>query len=555
MNTEQLRAADFGAVDSDAGAWLALADALSDSARQVGSEVLAAIRSGAWRGCSADKACDAISGNQEQLTRSADAVERVATALAKAADGWRGAQGRLRRACEQAPALGLRIAPDGTAEPLPGRDAQPRDVQELSSLAKGALAEAKSIDAELAALLGEAGGQASTTGLGGASLTVPSGKTPDEIAAWWNGLSPAQRDELVKRQPEVIGRLDGVPAADRHRANLAVLDEKIDNTTGAERQRLKEIRARIEASRSGSDVADDMYLLKLDTSGDGKIVVSIGDPDTADDVSVYVPGTTAALWGDLDTDLDRAKAMFDKANGNGGDVASVLWLDYDAPDSVLLHAPDPTYAEKGGPTLRSFVDSLKATHQDGGPHTTLVAHSYASLVVGDAAKQSPGMEADIVTVGGAGFGLDDTSGTDVEKALNLEGDVYSATGGTDVIRAAHGFEVHGDGPSELKGTEKLSVSPFTGHTGYWDDEKFLSDVSAVITGDKDDVSGPSGLQTFVDDVLTVDPGNDEWLGDVGKDVSAVIKGGVETVTSAGEKIGAVIDGGIDSAKQRLEKIF
>lgn len=555
MNTEQLRSADFDAVDADASAWRALADVLNDSASSVSAQVLATIEGGAWQGAAADRACEAITAGRARLTTSAGDAERIADALANAANGWRSAQGQLRRACDQAPALGLRISPDGTARPLPGQRPQPNDVAELTALATEALSTARDVDAELASVLGECADRATAYDTGAATVAVPTGKTPDEVSAWWESLSPAQRRELIAAHPDMIGSLDGIPARDRHDANLAVLDQEITEASGSEAERLREIRARIDASRTDSDTADDLYLLKLDTAGDGKIIVSVGDPDTADDVSVYVPGTTASLWGDLDTDLERAQTMFDAASKKGSTVASVLWLDYDAPDSVPLHAHDPSYADKGGPTLRSFVDSLKTTHEGGDPHTTLVAHSYASLVVSEAAQQSPGMEADIVTVGGAGFGLDDDSGIDVEKALNLKGDVYSATGGLDPIRAAHGLEVHGDGPAELSGTEKLAVSVFTGHTGYWDDSAFLDDVTNVITGDKDAVSGPSAMQQFVDDVLEVGPEKDEALGDVVDDVLTagttvldVLNGSIDTAKD-------MVDSGVDTAKDVLQKVF
>ena len=547
MNTEQLYSADFGAVDADASAWRALADALNRSAQQMNSEVLAAIEGGCWRGPAADKACDAISRSRTSLTTSADDAEHVATALARAAQGWRTAQGKLRRACDQAPALGLRIAPDGTAEPLPGREPQPADARELTALAKGALAEAGRIDAELASLLGEAAGVPNPHGMGGASLTIPTGKPPAEVAAWWKGLTPAQREQLIAQHPELIGGLDGVPAEDRHKANLAVLDEKIEDASGDKRKRLEMIRDRIADSRADTDGADDVYLLKLDPSGDGKVILSIGNPDTADDVSVYVPGTTASLWNGFETDLDRAQTMFDAASKKGGNVASVLWLDYDAPDNVPKHAWDPSYADKGGPTLRSFVDSLGSTHQDGKPHTTLVAHSYASLVVSEAARQAPGMNADVIAVGGAGFGLDDSSTNDVAKDLKINGKVYSATGGSDLIRLAHGLEVHGDGPGEFEGTEKLNVSPSTEHTEYWEDEKFLNDAAAVITGDKQAVSGPSFVQKVVDEAWESNAIGDEIFGFGGSVALGLIKAGKNGLD--------VVEDGIDTAKDFLRRVF
>src|SRR5204863_1281428 len=38
-------------------------------------------------------------------------------------------------------------------------------------------------------------------------------------AHWWAGLDAAERSRLTEQRPELVGGLDGVPAADRDRAN------------------------------------------------------------------------------------------------------------------------------------------------------------------------------------------------------------------------------------------------------------------------------------------------------------------------------------------------
>src|SRR5436305_1685504 len=47
----------------------------------------------------------------------------------------------------------------------------------------------------------------------------PPDRDPVHVAAWWHGLSPAQRRTLLDRHPELVGDLDGVPATDRDVAN------------------------------------------------------------------------------------------------------------------------------------------------------------------------------------------------------------------------------------------------------------------------------------------------------------------------------------------------
>lgn len=52
-------------------------------------------------------------------------------------------------------------------------------------------------------------------------VTIPSG--PAAAAAWWAGLSPAQRERAILEHPELVGRTDGIPAEARDRANRALL--------------------------------------------------------------------------------------------------------------------------------------------------------------------------------------------------------------------------------------------------------------------------------------------------------------------------------------------
>src|SRR6266511_2197495 len=49
------------------------------------------------------------------------------------------------------------------------------------------------------------------------------GSDPKAVKAWWSSLSPAEREFLIRERPDVIGWLDGVPAADRDEANRLVL--------------------------------------------------------------------------------------------------------------------------------------------------------------------------------------------------------------------------------------------------------------------------------------------------------------------------------------------
>ncbi|PKV90178.1 hypothetical protein [Streptomyces sp. TLI_146] len=70
--------------------------------------------------------------------------------------------------------------------------------------------------------------------------TIPTGATPAERHDWWTHLSPAQRDEYLAACPDILGNLDGIPAAVRdeaNRDNLQLLMGKLSGRTGRPRER------------------------------------------------------------------------------------------------------------------------------------------------------------------------------------------------------------------------------------------------------------------------------------------------------------------------------
>src|SRR5699024_1176821 len=128
------------------------------------------------------------------------------------------------------------------------------------------------------------------------------------------------------------------------------------------------------------------YLIDLDSSGDGQAVVSVGNPDTADNVNVYVPGTAAEL-NDIGGDLHRAETMATDAHeASDRPTASVMWLGYDAPDTVA-DAVLERYAEGAAADLSRFTDGLRATSEDGPANLTMTGHSYGSTTIGVTARE------------------------------------------------------------------------------------------------------------------------------------------------------------------------
>ena len=326
--------------------------------------------------------------------------------------------------------------------------------------------------------------------------------TPAEVRRWWAALSAAERQWLLVTEPGWLAPLDGIPAADRDAANRLLLDERraeldqaLATAAAGDRRRLRELRQGLDAlaDRLDDDSGPRAYLLRLDLSEEGRVVIALGDPDRADNVVTHVPGMTAEL-ARFGGELTRAERVADRATelSPTASTSAVLWLGYDAPDFVD-EAASARRAEAGAPALRRFQDGLRAA---GPARQTVIGHSYGSLVVGKAA--AGGFTADnLVFVGSPGVGVD--------SAHDLTGRVWATTSSSDVIEyaapapaafarallvapafPAAGLPARdlwfGHNPSDPAfGAHTFHSSPGAGHLGYWDRGSPSLDTLAAIT--------------------------------------------------------------------------
>ncbi|WP_326659461.1 alpha/beta hydrolase [Streptomyces sp. NBC_00385] len=244
---------------------------------------------------------------------------------------------------------------------------------------------------------------------------IPYDASPAARREWWAGLTDEQREEYLAVYPDQIGNLDGIPALVRdtaNRDNLQLLIGKLEGRDGerAETQLagLREIDRQLQAGRQPP-----MYLLGIGDEGNGRAIVSYGNPDTARNVSAYVPGLNTSLdadfaKNDLKRALDTAKGVSKYDHSN----ASIVWLGYDAPQSPdglgSLDVMGNEKAVKGGNSFHQFMGGLSATNENDDPHITAIGHSYGSRTVGAATQHGggiPGVD-DIVLVGSPGVGVD-----------------------------------------------------------------------------------------------------------------------------------------------------
>ncbi|MER7516384.1 alpha/beta hydrolase [Streptomyces sp. NPDC126499] len=238
---------------------------------------------------------------------------------------------------------------------------------------------------------------------------VPADGSPAERKAWWESLSEEQRREYLDIAPDLIGNLDGIPAAVRDEANRRYLPLLIDEL---ERRGGDGAESKLEALRMIQDRLDEpsappMFLLGIGAEGNGRAIVAYGNPDTSRNVSAYVPGLGTKLDAAfVDETMMRAQDTAMGARSVDPSSAAIVWLGYDAPQhgDVMLTGD----AERGAPAYNRFMAGLSATNDHADPHLTAIGHSYGSLTVGTAARQSggiPGVD-DVILLGSPGVGVD-----------------------------------------------------------------------------------------------------------------------------------------------------
>ncbi|MGW1937440.1 alpha/beta hydrolase [Streptomyces goshikiensis] len=279
----------------------------------------------------------------------------------------------------------------------------------------------------------------------GRPLPDPAGATPQEVARFFAGLDDADRRELVRRHPLVVGNLDGAPLSLRYEAN------RISVAATGE-------------ARYASLAAGGRRILAFDPRGRGQVAEVFGDLERAAHVAVIVPGSDSdALT------YDAKRSPYTGAAGMarslraeaGGDTAVVAWTGYTTPVGVGPDAAGGRLAAAGAKRLARFTDGLDAV---GAPDPVLLCHSYGSVVCGLAARHTDA--SDIVVLGSPGMRADDVAG------LGTRARLWAARGPSDWIAdvpnvSFAGFGHGADPASAAFGARRVPASDVKGHTGYF----------------------------------------------------------------------------------------
>jgi hypothetical protein len=229
------------------------------------------------------------------------------------------------------------------------------------------------------------------------------------------------------------------------------------------------------------------------------VILANGDPDTADNTAVYVPGTTSRLAG-AHGDIERMTRVWKEAHSMspGTSTSTITWIGYDAPQNLITDSPRQGYAYDAAPALNDFLDGLH-TVQGGADesHTTVIGHSYGTTVIGTAAKEHHLAADDVVAAGSPGMLVGDARDLGVGR-----NHVWSEAADSDPVPYIgrdflggrkwsvdtwHGVPVNAGYvamvPSDEEfGAHRMEVDT-SGHSGYWDEgSTSLKNQAAVVVG-------------------------------------------------------------------------
>ena len=380
------------------------------------------------------------------------------------------------------------------------------------------------------------------------AMTIPpAGTDPAEVARWWATLPLPLRERLIQEDFAQLGTLRGLPAEDVDRVNRLRLAADIDRLRGElavvapevngqmhtpsgqvepelqrEYDRLRHLLGNAEKIADQMDALDDAYqdgsgprpyLLTYGYQNDGRFAVALGNPDTADNTAVVVPGTGHDVTREagLFSPVNDGRRLYDQMGVQSGSDgtstgpgatrnAVIVWMGADMPDHIP-DATNPTYgdAEHGARWLRDDVAGYRAahaqaasgnTHMPADDHLTVVSHSYGSYLSGEAIRA--GMEVDdFVSIGSAGLHADDPGD------LGMSPDhVWAGAADDDPVPD---LQWHGNDPADADfGGRVISTDGSIGHSEYYeadnpgpeddgDDHDSLENLGRIAVGRYDDV--------------------------------------------------------------------
>ncbi|MCZ8381867.1 alpha/beta hydrolase [Mycobacterium sp. CPCC 205372] len=386
----------------------------------------------------------------------------------------------------------------------------------LEARAKALIHQAQDIDADCAEVftnLSEgditAGGAtdfagAQQQGRDNSGLSAPSppegeGATPQDVKAWWDALSTDEQNRVKAEHPEWVGDRDGVPVEVRSEVNVAQLDAEIaeaqrevdslpprdqwlrengglgpggylqerkyDDMRAQKEGRLAELRGLKDSLAQKTEGEPPKYLMLLDfpEGREPLAAVAVGNPDTAEHVTVTAPGVGTTLdsmpgmVGEAQALHTEIGAQLDLAQVRGEEVATIAWLGYEPPqadDISIVEAGFDRRANEAAPDLAEFYRGINATNEHGSEvNLSAFGHSYGSLTTAQALNElgETGVVDNAAFYGSPGLGFTDEVMTEYHGnvpyqapvPIGDESDLF-LTDGHAYVMSAPGDPISGD---------------------------------------------------------------------------------------------------------------
>lgn len=458
-----------------------------------------------WEGTASTAAVASAEKTLQTMTELREKLQSIQTTLRAGGTNLTPLRQAVVDITNQAVALGATVGADGAVTPTgTGAVMTPVLADAYSSVLKTLLQQFGAVDQATADAVRQAapGGELPAEPPPNPDiedLKPPEGATDTEVNQWWDGLSPEEQQRLIAERPEWIGNLDGVPGTARDLANRNRLEtlRRDPNLTAEERGTVAAIDEALKEP--------DRQLLVVDFEGEHpKVALALGNVDTADHVSVYVPGTGSVPYdkpdagNDLPTYVEQAgwlRTETERVLTNAGKpnqtVATVAWLGYEPP-SNLAQAGSGHYADDNAPKLASFINGIDSS-RDTDPHLTVLGHSYGSTLASEALQRGTAAD-DVVFMGSPGLETNPLQFFDNVTPSDLhlsEGNVYIQHAENDIVAdlGRYGAAI----PSTLPGftdlstnTEATPLGPrnaSTGHSEYsFVDTTALYNQAVVVAG-------------------------------------------------------------------------
>ncbi|MFF3596631.1 alpha/beta hydrolase [Kitasatospora indigofera] len=516
MEIDTVLKADFTGLAAARAGYDALVTAFNAHVEAWKRTVVDRLHNSGWTGSAATRAFADLDLFASKLLAADDELKLVSGVLADAQQSIALVQAELIQALDDAKAAGITVKPDGAMSWENKDDTFEVKAKSLSLRVQDALHDAQHADDAITRRLRHFAENATTgTGLdataaladkagAGTRETPPDARaTPAQVKAWWDGLTPAEQQHLIHNRPEQIGNRDGVPCLARDQANRIILRQRraelqgeldrigkpgppmigpgntVMGNPGEDRIRtikdqlkgIDDIQEKLDHSKA--PLYQPTFLLGFDTKDNGHALVAVNNPDTADNVLTFVPGTKSKLGeikGDMDKSYEMANSAYKAADGSKKTTATITWTGYDAPQEIVPGALFGQNALDARDDLHNFQTGLRATHEGVPSNNTIMGHSYGSAVVGMAMRDR-GLPVDsAVFVGSPGVGVDNIKELQIDPSR-----VFVARGDKDTVAPwAEGIGgsggIYGADPADPAfGATVVPTSPGTDHGHYWNE--------------------------------------------------------------------------------------